>query len=134
MSYASVIAGMKAGLEAVTGIKYVLDYEPQTIQDTPIVFLLLDTIDREYTAQGSLYTYHVTATLVVNWQDNDAAEEAIIGLIEPIMTAFDADMTLGGRLYNGAALFLSADAGFAQIGSRIYRIVDFTAEITDLAC
>lgn len=134
MSYTGAIAAIKVALEAVSGIKYVLDYEPATIQDTPMIYLLNDGGERLFAADVSDYTYTVTATLVVNWQDNDACEETVAGLLISIMESLDADMSLGSVLNGGAALFLSWEAGYEQIGSRVYRIVDFSAEITELAC
>lgn len=134
MSYTGAIAAIKTALEAVSSIKYVLDYEPATIQDTPMMYLLNDGGARLFAADVSNYTYNVTATLVVNWQDNDACEETVSGLLIPILESLDADISLGGALNGGAALFLSWEAGYEQIGSRVYRIVDFAAEITEQAC
>jgi hypothetical protein len=134
MSYTGAIAAIKTALEAVAGIRYVLDYEPATIQDTPMIYLTNDGGEREFAADVSSYTYNVTATLVVNWQDNDQCETTVTGLLTTIMESLDADLSLGGALNGGAALFRSWAAGYEQIGSRVYRIVDFAAEITEQAC
>lgn len=134
MSYANIKTGLISGLEAVSGIRSVIGYVPTTVQETPLIYLQLDRFEREYDAQGSLYTYSIQATLVIPWQDNVGAEATVASLLEAVTQAFDADMTLGGQLTNGAALILSGDAGYEDIAGMTYRIVEFMIRATERVC
>lgn len=133
MSYTAIVAALKTAFEGVTGIAYVLDYEPKAIHDTPMLYLLLDALDRDDEGPAGVRSrYEIMATLVVRWQDNEAAEQEVIALMDPVAGALDADITLGGM--NGFALVTRADAGYATISGTLYRIVEFTVTAEEVVC
>ena len=133
MSYTTFRTGVQTGYEAVTGIAVVLDYEPTSVQTTPLVYLVRDGGSCDYTAQGRLYTHRLLATLVIPWQDPEQAEETLTGLIQPLYEAFDADLSLGGTI-NGAVEVTSDEAGFEMIAGTLYRTCEFTVVGTELEC
>ncbi len=133
MSYPAIVAGLVADFAAVPGIKHVLDYEPTAIQDTPMLYLLLDTADRARGLDGHVKTtYRLLGTLVIRWQDNEGAEGELVDLLDGVLGALDADPTLGGL--NGQAEIVSADAGYGKIGATLYRIVELGIEAVESAC
>ena len=134
MSWTTIKAGLVTGWTAVSGIKRVLPYMPLAIQETPLLYVTLSSFERTYEAQVSKYTYRASGTLVIDWQDNGEAETALDALIESCAQAFDADMTLGGRLTSGAALVESGDLGWVDIGGQTYRVAIFPLAITEIAC
>lgn len=133
MSYPLILDAVKARLEAVPGISYVVVGEPTSVQDTPMMFLQRDGGSRNVDAGGRAKAKHrVMAALVVRWQDNETAEAQVSALIDPIYGAFDADPTLGGM--NGWAEVTEDDAGYLQIGKTTYRTVEFTLAVEESAC
>lgn len=133
MSYSAIVAAVKTQLEAVSGIEYVLDYEPSAIHETPMIYLLLDGLDRvDGGDAGITTTYRIMATLVIRWQHNEQAEQDVLDLVDNVSSALDSDITLGGM--NGYALIVGAEAGYLDVSGTKYRIVEFSIEAVETAC
>lgn len=136
MSYSAAIAGLKSRIQTVSGLAVVLDYEPQSFQDLPAVYLLLDSFQRTQAGQVTAMRYRVLARLCVRWQDNARAELELIPFVNSIPAAIDADPTLGGAITRGAAQVAedaNAIAGFVRIGGTMYRSLDIYVDIIDKA-
>jgi hypothetical protein len=135
MSLTAIMAATVTAFEAVTGVHYVLDYEPKAVHDTPMVYLLLDDFDRDQAPDGIIQTdWRLLATLVLRWQDNEQAEQDLVSLVDSCAAALDADPTLGDILNGGYALLSGGDAGYIEASGTKYRIVSFTVEVTEIAC
>ena len=133
MSYPLIVAALKAALEAVSGVKYTLDYEPKAIHDAPMLYLLLDGVERDDQGNAGVKTiYDIAATLVIRWQDNEQAERQLIAMLDGIMGALDTDPTLGGM--NGWAGIVSAEAGYMDVSGTKYRIVVFGITAEERVC
>jgi hypothetical protein len=63
--------------------------------------------------------------LVVHWQDNEAAERALLWFVHRIPAAVDNDPTLGGLLKKGVSRISEGQSGFVVISNTKYRCLDF---------
>lgn len=132
MSYSAVLTALQTRLAAVSGLVSVLKYVPAAINDTPMVYLLLDSAEVADKLQFADTTYQITARLMVRWQDNEQAELKIIPYVDSIPDVIRADPHLG---------VTGASAPFAQTESIEglwitaagveYRAVDFTISVRD---
>jgi hypothetical protein len=132
--YSAAIAGLKTAFEAVTGIHYVLDYEPLTVQDAPMLYLVATAGTRDSTVMPAIEVYQVNAVLVIRWQDNEGAEQEVIDLLPLCLAALDTDPTLGGVLGGGAAWIPSYSAGYQDVSGQVYRIIEFMVDIHVARC
>ncbi len=133
MSYANVVEGLNAAIATVPGIKAVLDYEPTSVQTSPLVYSILDGFDRQVTGLTARVTYRTMHRLCIRWQDPEASEELVRSLADAVAEAVEADPKLGGRLRPGDAQITRGDAGWAQIGNTTCRIVDFYSEVVEIS-
>lgn len=131
MSYQTVLDGLQERLETLPGIVDVLQYEPSSFGDTPLVYLLLDHSEDATAAQVVGTRYFVLMRLVVKWTDNEKAELDIIPYVDSIPAAIQADRQLGGRIIRGMATKPGSEGGFIDTGGVRYRIVDFVTEVLD---
>lgn len=132
MSYAAVSAGLNEAIGTVTALKAVLDYEPTSVQTSPMVYSLLDGFDRQVAGLTTRTTYRTLHRLCIRWQDPAPSEEQVRTLVDAIAEAVEADPKLGGRLRPGDAQITRGDAGWAQIGGATCRIVDFYSEVLEI--
>ena len=131
MSYATVLAGLKLRFATVPGIKTILDYEPTSIQDAPLLYMLFDNAPRTQTGQMTVMPYRVLCRLCIRWQDNEYAEQELIPFVNSLPAAIDQDATLGGRITSGMARVTNIQGVFVTIGNTLYRALDVTVEATD---
>lgn len=122
--YRDVIEGLHERFQSVIAIPTVLRYEPRTVQTTPLLYSLLDSFERTQQGQITVMRYRVLHRLVVAWQDNEQAEEAVIDLINAVCHAVDQDPQLGGRIPSGMARIVDGKSGFWQFAGAMYRVVD----------
>lgn len=135
MSYETVIAGLAERFRAVPGLatKPILAYEPTSIQATPTLYMLLDRVERSQHGQVTAMRYRILCRLVINWVDNERAEEELIPYVNAIPAAIDADARLGERLPNGLAQVDDMQATFVSIGGVLYRALDTYANVLEKA-
>ena len=127
--FRDILDGLVATLGRVEGIKQVLDYEPTAIQTTPLVYLLLDSFEREVKAGLVQERYRILVRTCIQWQNNRGAEEQLVGFVTTIPAAVDADPTLGGAITSGLARMLSGSTGFLTVGGAMYRVLDLYADV-----
>ena len=132
--YGDAIAALKTAFDAVTGIQYVLDYEPLTVHQAPMMYLVAASGTRDSTVMPAIETYQVNAVLVIRWQDNEGAEQEVIDLLPLCLAALDTDPTLGGVLGGGAAWISSYSAGYQDVSGQTYRIIEFQVDIHVARC
>lgn len=116
MNPEAIIAGLNAILRNVKGVSLTLDYVPETIQQTAVVFTILDSFTQSQSGQLLVTDYTFLSTLVVQYQDNRQAERELAKLIPRITAAIYADQQLGGALNSGIANITN--------GLRKYFVVD----------
>lgn len=116
MNPEAIIAGLNTVLRGVKGVSLTLDYVPETIQQTAVVFTILDSFTQSQSGQLLVTNYSFLSTLVVQWQDNRQAERELAKLVPRITAAIYADQQLGGALNSGIASVAN--------GQRKYFVVD----------
>ena len=133
MSYAAVSEGLNAAIATVTALKAVLDYEPATLQTSPIVYSILDGFDRQVTGLTTRTVYRTLHRLCIRYQEPETSEAVVQALADSIAEAVEADPKLGGRMRPGDAQITRGDAGWASIGGTTCRIVDFYSEVLEIS-
>lgn len=131
MSYAAVIEGLKVRFATIPSIKLILDYEPTSIHDAPLLYMLFDNAPRTQTGQVTVMPYRVLCRLAIRWVDNELAERELIPFVNSLPAAIDADATLGGKIASGMARVTNVQGVFVTIGGVLYRALDVTVEATD---
>lgn len=136
MSAHTAMVGLLAAFSTIDGLTNVLLGEPTTIQETPALYLALNTVEvtlRNMAPARNLggTTYRFTARLVVQWVDNAQAEQQLIAFADAIPDAIAADPRLGGRLPSGIAQALSGAAGYLTISGTVYRVLDFDLSVLE---
>ncbi len=137
MSYTSVIEGLHERFATVIGLKVLLVGEPTSVQDSPLLYSLVERVEREAQATKPGHTlmrvtYRTLHRLCLKWQDNPTAEAELLALADAIPAAIEADPKLGGRI-TGDAHLSGAEAGWVTIGGTTYRVLDFYSEVLELA-
>jgi hypothetical protein len=132
MSYRAVLDGLHTVFEGVNpAIPVLLRYEPTAIHQTPTLYSLLDTVNRQRQGQIRAATYRVLNRLVFRWQDNEQAEEELIPYVDAIANAIDSDAHLSGALDSGLATVNDMEAVFVSIGGVIYRALDIYVDVLE---
>lgn len=129
MSAVTAWEGLEARYQTVTALKAVLLGEPTAIHQPPALYTALSRIDRTTAGQVTSMRYTFTSRLVVDWQSPADAELELLGLVNAIPAAIDADPTLGGRV--NLARITEGPAGFIAIGGTNYRIIDYTIDVLE---
>ena len=137
MSALTVYTALEAKFQAIPGLKAVILGEPTAVQTAPALYTALANVDwvlrnsgpGRGVQNGVRYTF--THRLIVKWQDNDAAERELLGLVDAIPAAVNADPHLSGALSAGGAEILTGAAGFVTIAKTLYRIVDYTSTVLE---
>lgn len=143
MSYAAIVEGLNERFQTVEGLEDapILDYEPTSVHEFPLVYTLLDSFTRNVeTGQVVRMGYRILHRLVLRWQDNETAEQELIPFVNSVCAAIDADNQLDGRLsgqsginpvgYIGGYAKIADGMGvFVRIGGTDYRAIDFYSEV-----
>ena len=137
-SYEAIIGGLQAALEQLPGLgadPLVLDHEPTSPQQSPMIYLLFDTFEDVSAGQVEGRRYEIIARLLVHWQDNREAEVQLWPFLPGGTSSISArirdDAYLGGVLESGFARVTGAEEINANIGGTEVRAVDFTIAILD---
>lgn len=133
MSYTTVKAGLHTRLQTVSGLVVKLKYEPNTIQDAPAIYSILEGFTRSQASQITTMRYRTLHRLWVKWQDNEAAEIELDSFVNAIPAAFDADPQLGGAIEQGITVVTDGKAEWREIGGILYRTLDFFTEAVEKA-
>lgn len=131
IGYSDVIEGLHERYATVAALrgKPLLAYEPQSIQETPTLYSLLASFERSQAGQITAMRYRVMSRLILQWQDQEQAELALLPFVNSIPAAVDQDQTLGGRVNSGLARIADAETGFVIISQIKYRCIDFYADV-----
>jgi hypothetical protein len=132
--YAATKAALIARLVAsFPEMKSVLDYEPQSIQDTPMIYVMLESYARSTASQITAMVYRDQIRLVLPYIDNQTVERALAGYVNSIPAALDQDPYLASTITSGFIGVESGQAGYYLIGGTVYRILDTYAITRDKA-
>lgn len=126
----TILLAIHERFKTLEGIKALLDYEPAVIEATPLIYSLLDESHR--TQQQSLTTrrYRFLHRLVVQWVDNQSAEQTILRYTNLIPNAIDANPQLAGTITSGIAVINDQVTGFVTINKVLYRVLDSYSDVT----
>jgi hypothetical protein len=130
MSYSEVVAGLKARYATLSAIKVRLDGEPTAVQDSPLIYTVLDSFKRAYKGTVVEMRYRLMSRLCIRWQYPEQSEATLISLVNAIPLAIDADWRLSGAA-RGASV-QTGDAGWVSIGGIEYRTLDFYIEVLEV--
>jgi hypothetical protein len=142
VSYSDVIAGLHERFLTIPGLAQynddgelvtILDYEPTAIHVAPLIYTLLDRFERKRDGQITTMRYRILNRLVIQWQDQERAEQQLKPFVHTIPASVDTDPTLGGRITMGLAHISDAESGFAIIAGTKYRVLDCYATATTKA-
>ena len=134
MSYSTVLTALHTAFATVSGIQVILKYEPRAVQETPLMYSMLDSVDvlnEELYVTTPDYKYRVMHRLLFKWQENEQSELELIPYVNSIPEAVFASTTL-----NGGALksyVTNIDAGWVDVANVQYRSLDFFTETTEMA-
>lgn len=131
MSYTTVKAGLIERLNTVSGLNVKLAYEPESIQDAPAIYTILDSFERTQEGQITVMRYRTLHRLWIKWQDNEAAEIELDSFVNSIPSAIDQDPHLGARLTRGVAVMADGVAEWRVISGVLYRTIDFFTETVE---
>jgi len=133
MSYQNIVQGLHERFATLSALKVVLDYEPTSIQDSPLLYSILDGFTRQVQGTHVRTTYRTLHRLCIRWQDPAIAEEMVEQLVDAIPEVLEADPRLGARVRPGDAQIVRGEAGWARIGETTVRIIDFYSEVIELS-
>lgn len=129
MNADAILAGLHARLKTVTGLRAILDYEPESVQAAPFLYSLLDETARPLPAgQQQSVRYRYLHRVVIDWTDPAAAERLVRRYTDAIPNAIAADPTLGGVVTRGFASVVDQAAGFVVINKVLVRVLDSYSE------
>jgi hypothetical protein len=126
MSYERVLAGFNERFSKVPGLVAVLDKEPTSIQEPPIIYSLLDSFTRDFAETIIKIRYRTMHRLCIAWGDPGESEKVLRDYADIIPAAVEADYTLGGR--SDVAVIVSGTTGWVTIDGKEYRTLDFFSE------
>lgn len=131
MSATTVLAGLHERFKTVEGLKAILSEEPATFDEAPLLYSMLDRVERSQAGQLTTMRYRFLHRLVVLWTDNAQAEQEILRFTNAIPAAVDADAQLAGTLGNGLARLSEAQAGFMVNTQVTYRVLDWYSDVVE---
>lgn len=133
MSYATVLAGLDARFATVSGIVKILDYAPTSVQDTPLLYSLLDSVEMEgeLTAGYRTYHYRILHRLLFRWQDNEECEKELMPYVNAIVDAVEGDPQLGTPTPVGWAEIERVEGVWVTIAGIQYRGLDFYSHVIE---
>lgn len=133
MSALTCYQGLEERFRTVSGLHSVVLGEPTGDLDLPGLYTAYIGFNRSQLGQITAMDHRFMHRLIIRWQDNAQAEMQLLTLLNAIPASVEADAQLGGRVPLGLARITDGDAGFATIGGVKYRVVDYTALVTEKA-
>lgn len=132
MSYTTCRDGLHDVVETVSGIKDVLDYEPDMIQTGPLAWILLDSYERTHAAAGiTAMRYRLMVRIATNVQNSKAAEDELIATALSVADAVDNNPQFSGAITSGLATSEDGRAGWIIAGGVKCRVVDVFVSALD---
>ena len=129
MSYTGILSGLKTRLETLDGLVSVLTYAPTSIQDAPLMYLMVGEGEITHAAQVVTAMHDITARLIVLWVDNEEAEKEAAPYVDAVVDAVRDDPYLGGTCLN--AWVTRYEGAWVTIAGVEYRAIDFTVRVKE---
>lgn len=130
--YTAIKAAVIQAIGTVIGFKSVLEYEPQSPQNSPFVYVLLDSYTRpQAAAHVTTTTYRFLARAANPIQNSKEAEEQLIKLAMGIADAVDINARLWDVIERGQAWSPEGLTGWHPIGGTPCRVVDCYINVLD---
>jgi hypothetical protein len=126
--YEAITLGIHERFATVPEIKVILDYEPTTAQDSPLIFSMLDGFEADTVGTVTTTTWRTSHMLCIRWQDAAEAERMLRRLAVSLQRVIRQQPRLHGRV-RGVADIVSGDAGFTTIGGEEYRSLELISEV-----
>ena len=122
-------AGLKTRFEAVTGIKHVYTYPPDSINEEPAAVILLDSINNQRLIGGSTVEADFRVSVFVSSGDPQQSIDQLDSFASPLGTAsvevaLKADTTLAGSA-DYAVLRVTNNQRRVAVGNGDFFVVDF---------
>lgn len=132
MSVPTAKATLRTRLETLipTHVRKVLNGQPSSPQNLPLVYMELRDGERQKTASVTVNIYRIAVCAVVAFQDNVLAEDQIDALVNAVAAAIDDDMRYGQRT-SGVGQDWNAD--FIEIGGVLTRRLTWIVRVKDEA-
>ena len=131
MSYQRITTGLHNLLAAVSGVKLVIESEPTSIPETPMIYSVLESETPAGEDVVIITTWRTKHSLVLPWQDTIEAEDTARDYMDAILAAFLANRTLSG--YCRHCDMQNGDTEFQTINGIEYRVVNFYSEALDVS-
>jgi hypothetical protein len=131
MSYQRISTGLHNLLAAVSGVKIVVETEPTSIPDTPLIYSVLESESPAGDDVVIVTTWRTKHSLVLPWQDVTEAEDTARDWLDAISAAFLANRTLSG--YCRHCDMVDGDLEWQTINGIEFRVVNFYSEALDVS-
>lgn len=136
LPFSDVVEGLIETINRVPGFHSVLDYEPNTVQQGPMAYMLFDRLREKLYAGVKATEYDVLIRAVVPFVDNPEAEREIIRIIDRLPNAIITNPYLGGRLKRddvGGQMMLNpqrdAEGVYVKLGNVLHRALDIYVRV-----
>lgn len=124
-NYTPVRDGLHSVVATVTSLKGVLDYEPDTVQASPLAWILLDSFERAASPAGQVGRRLRFAVRVASpVQNSKAAEDELIAVAMQVADAVEANPQFSGVITKGLAVSPDGQTGWIVVGGVKCRVVD----------
>lgn len=138
-TYQLIVSGLHTRFATVSGIAQILDYEPLTVHEPPILYSLFDRLENTFDDGGVTFArpfarkliaqkYRVLHRLVLRWVDVAQSEMELQPFVDALTAAVEADTTLGGVTQRDLAHIVEAQGVFVTIGGNVFRCLDCYSE------
>lgn len=128
-TYAQVVAGLNARFATVAALKQVITGEPEAVDfDLPAIYTRLEGRTEGKHSQVSGVHYRSLHRVLVQWQQNAAAEAELAALVDSVPAAVWTDAHLG--LTDALVQTFEGEGGFVDIPDGVpYRCIDFYSDV-----
>ena len=131
MSYQRISTGLHNLLAAVSGIQLVIESEPTSIPETPMIYSVLESETPAGEDMVIITTWRTKHSLVLPWQDTAEAEDTARTYMDALLAAFLANRTLSGACRH--CEMTSGETEFQTINGIEYRVVNCYSEALDVS-
>lgn len=126
--YEAITLGLHERFATVPELRVILDFEPTTAQDSPLLFSLLDGFEADTVGTVTSTIWRTSHMLCIRWQEPEEAERMLRRLAVSLQRVIRQQPRLQGRV-RGVADIVSGDAGFTTIGGEEYRSLELISEV-----
>ena len=143
MSYRleDIVANLNNIWATMAGITATLAYEPRAVQAPPMLYTLLDSVERTdaTTSAGSnsrlvAVRYRLISRIMLSWRDTEQAERDVRYYVSAALDLMDVDTnrTLSGLITAGSGATIDTiTTGWIVADGSEYRTVDIATNVHD---